>query len=166
MNSLVNQDQFYMSVALTIAKLHGSYGEIPIGCVVVWRGKIVGISGNRIVELSHPLLHAEWLALSMAFKTTGLLRLPGATLYTTLEPCAMCAGAIVLARMDRVVIGAMDAKRGFGGSVAQILDHPKLNHRISRISRSHQSSSSQVLQDFFRLLRKKKKGDRRDLGNK
>lgn len=166
MHALVDHDQFYMALALWVAQYHGTRDEVPIGCVIVAEGRILAMAGNRVVQDNHPLYHAEWLALEQAFLRTGQLRIAGATLYTTLEPCVMCAGAIVLARVDRVVIGAMDEKRGCGGSVHQLLQEPRFNHRVLRIDRKEEKASSAMLTGFFQRLRKQKKEKKAKLGTK
>ncbi|MCX5764395.1 MAG: tRNA adenosine(34) deaminase TadA [Gemmatimonadetes bacterium] len=122
-------DLSYMSVALAAARAAGAGGEVPVGAVVVRGGAVVAAEANAMVAQRDATAHAEVRAIRAAQAVVGDARLSGCTLYVTLEPCAMCAGAIVLARLDRVVFGAWDDKAGMVGSVGDLLRHPKLNHR-------------------------------------
>ncbi len=158
--SLVAMDSFYMKIALDMAKRGAERGEVPVGAVVVQEGKILSVAANEIVGRNHPLFHAEWLAIDRAQRRLGKLRIPNATLYTTLEPCTMCAGAILLARIDRVVIGAMDQKRGCAGSVYQLLDDPAFNHRSQVTTGVREAECSRILSEFFSELRREKKRKR------
>ena len=118
-------------VALALDEARGAAlaGEVPVGAVITFRGEVIARAANRTVRDQDPTAHAEVLAIRAAAEALGSWRLGGCTLYVTLEPCAMCAGAIVLARVDRVVFGAWDDKAGMAGSVGDILRHPRLNHR-------------------------------------
>ena len=120
----------WMREALTEARLAATKGEIPVGAVVVWQGAILGRGHNLKETAGDPTAHAEIVALRDAAVNRGVWRLTGATLYCTLEPCAMCAGAMVLARLPRLVFGAFDPKAGAGGSIMDLLNHPRLNHRV------------------------------------
>ena len=118
-----------MALALEEAVRARDEGEVPVGALIVLDGAVVGRGHNESVARNDPTAHAEFLALQRALAHTGEDRLPGATLYITLEPCAQCAGAIVLAKLGRVVFGAWDEKAGMAGSVGDLLRHPRLNHR-------------------------------------
>src|SRR5712671_7280340 len=122
-------DRAWMAAALDEARGAAAAGEVPVGAVVVRDGEIIARAGNRTLQDQDPTAHAETLALRAASGVTGSWRLAGCTLYVTLEPCAMCAGALVLARVDRVVFGAWDDKAGMAGSVGDLLRHSRLNHR-------------------------------------
>lgn len=142
-------DRAWMAVALEEARHAGSLGEVPVGAVVVRDGAMIARAGNRTVSDADPTAHAEVLALRAAAATVGEWRLAGCTLYVTLEPCAMCAGAIVLSRVDRVVFGAWDEKAGMAGSVGDLLRHPRLNHRPEVGGGVLAGECSAVLLDFF-----------------
>jgi tRNA(adenine34) deaminase len=118
-----------MRAALLLAEQGAARGEVPVGAVVLRAGRSIGSAHNETVARRDPTAHAELLALRQALGTAGTDRLPDATLYVTLEPCAQCAGAIVLAKVGRVVFGAWDPKAGMAGSVEDLLRHPGLNHR-------------------------------------
>lgn len=118
-----------MRSALDAASEAAAAGEVPVGAVIVRSGSVIASAGNRTVRDQDPTAHAELLAIRQAASALGRWRLEGCTLYVTLEPCAMCAGAIVLARLERVVFGGWDEKAGMAGSVADLLRHPGLNHR-------------------------------------
>src|SRR5919202_1670982 len=118
-----------MREALAVAREALRDGEVPVGAVIVRGGDVITSPANRTVRDQDASAHAEMLAIRAASRLLGAWRLTGCTLYVTLEPCAMCAGALVLARMDRVVFGAWDDKAGMAGSVGDILRHPRLNHR-------------------------------------
>jgi tRNA(adenine34) deaminase len=138
-----------MRLALAEAQRTAAHGDVPIGAVVVRDGEPIGAAGNER-ELRHdPTAHAEILALRQAAAALGGWRIPGATVYVTLEPCAMCAGAIVLARIDRVVIAAPDPKAGAAGSVLNVLAEPRLNHRPLVESGVLAAESAALLREFF-----------------
>ena len=118
-----------MRAALTLAERGAVAGEVPVGALVIQEGRILGSAHNEMVARKDPTAHAEVLALRQALDAAGTDRLPGATLYVTLEPCAQCAGAMVLAKVGRVVFGAWDPKAGMAGSVGDLLRHRSLNHR-------------------------------------
>ena len=127
--SRTERDITSMQLALDEAGRALATGEVPVGAVVLRGSDVVAHAGNAMVGLADPTAHAELLAIRAASAALGTARLGGCTLYVTLEPCAMCAGAIVLARLDRVVFGAWDDKAGMAGSVGDLLRHGKLNHR-------------------------------------
>lgn len=138
-----------MGVALEEASAAAALGEVPVGAVVVRAGQLVSRAGNRTITAGDPTAHAEVLALRAAAAAVGDWRLTGCTLYVTLEPCAMCAGAIVLARVERVVFGAWDEKAGMAGSVGDLLRHPRLNHRPQVAGGVLADEASSVLRSFF-----------------
>lgn len=138
-----------MLAALALAREGEGAGEVPVGALVVHEGRVVGASGNRTVRDQDPTAHAEIVALRQAAAALGRWRLNGCTLYVTLEPCAMCAGAIVLARVDRVVFGAWDEKAGMAGSVEDLLRHPRLNHRPEVRGGVEGEACGVVLRHFF-----------------
>ena len=143
----------WMQLALTQARAAGAAGDVPVGAVVVRDGVALARAGNRTIAAQDPTAHAEVLALRAAASTLGSWRLDGCTLYVTLEPCAMCAGAIVLARVARLVFGAWDAKAGMAGSVGDLVRHPRLNHRPSVLAGVLAEECGEVLSEFFRSRR-------------
>ena len=147
------EDERWMSVALDEARAAALAGEVPVGAVVVYDGVEIARSGNRTVRDHDPTAHAEALVVRAASASLGAWRLNGCTLYVTLEPCAMCAGAIVLARLDRVVFGAWDERAGMAGSVADILRHPRLNHRPQVLAGVRAPECAELLTQFFRVRR-------------
>ena len=149
-------DVFFMKEALKQAKKAGKIGEVPIGCVIVQDGQIIARGYNRRNTDKTTLAHAELAAIKKASKTVGDWRLEDCTLYVTLEPCQMCAGAIVQARMKRVVAGAMNPKAGCAGSVLNLLQVERFNHQVEFEHGVLEEECSKVLQDFFKELRKKK----------
>ncbi len=142
-----------MAAALEEARSAALAGEVPVGAVVVHGGEIIARGANRTVRDQDPTAHAEMLALREASGALGSWRLVGCTLYVTLEPCAMCAGALVLARVDRVVFGAWDDKAGMAGSVGDLLRHPRLNHRPAVQGGVEGEVSATLLREFFALRR-------------
>ena len=146
-------DVRFMRCALELAGQAGEKGEVPVGAVVVLDGRIMGEGRNRMIEAADPTAHAEMEALRDACGTAGNYRLPGAELFVTLEPCAMCAGAIVLARISRVVFSASDPNSGAAGSVFNVLDNTSLNHRCKVESGLLQEKSAELLRSFFRSRR-------------
>ncbi len=142
-----------MNEAFALAEEAGAEGEIPIGAVVVDRsGQIIGRGRNRR-ESGDPLGHAEIYAIAEAAKAVGGWRLEGTTMVVTLEPCAMCAGALVNARVERLIFGAYDPKAGFCGSLGNLVQDPRLNHRLEVIGGFEEERSRELLQRFFRNLR-------------
>lgn len=146
----IDADAQWMEVALREAGAARDAGEVPVGAVVVRDGVIVGRAGNRTRRDQDPTAHAEILAIRGAAGAVGSWRLEHCTLYATLEPCAMCAGAMVLARLPRVVFGAWDDKAGMAGSIGDLLRHPKLNHRPEVLGGILAIESASMLQTFFR----------------
>ena len=130
--------------------------EVPVGAVVVQGGQVIARAHNRPVHLHDPSAHAEILALRRAAKKLGNYRMEGCDLYVTIEPCAMCAGAIVQARLKRLVFGARDSKAGAAGSALAVLNHPKLNHQVEIASGILEEECAALLRGFFRQLRKKR----------
>jgi tRNA(adenine34) deaminase len=126
---------------------------VPVGAVVARGGEVLAAAGNARERLGDPTAHAEMLALREAARRTGSWRLDGCTLVVTLEPCAMCAGAIVLSRVDRVVFGAADPKAGFAGSLGDLVRDPRLNHRVTLTAGVLADECGEVLRTFFRGLR-------------
>jgi tRNA(adenine34) deaminase len=148
-----NADNRWMARALDEARAAAAAGEVPVGAVIVREGVALVATQNRMLRDRDATSHAELLALRAASRLLGDQRLTGCTLYVTLEPCSMCAGAIVLARPDRVVFGAWDDKAGFGGSVGDLLRHPRLNHRPEVLAGVRASESAELLKEFFRERR-------------
>ncbi|MFI5310929.1 MAG: tRNA adenosine(34) deaminase TadA [Gemmatimonadales bacterium] len=144
------QDAAWMRLALDEAEDAAEAGEVPVGAVIVRDGAVLARAGNAMVASADPTAHAELLAIQSAAVVTGEQRLAGCTLYVTLEPCAMCAGAIVLARLERVVFGAWDPKAGMAGSVADVLRHPKLNHRPEVQGGVLELECARLLSEFFK----------------
>jgi tRNA(adenine34) deaminase len=143
-------DRGFMRAALGEAERASKRGEAPIGAAVVRGGEVLAATGNQREELADPTAHAEVLAIRKAARALGGWRLPNSTLYVTLEPCAMCAGAIILARVPRVVFGAPDPKAGAAGSVLDVLGEPRLNHRPEVSGGLMAAESAALLEAFFR----------------
>ena len=146
-----------MQAALELAQTAGEHGEVPVGAVLVREGVIVGRGANAPVSLHDPTAHAEILALRDAGKNLGNYRLPGLTLYVTLEPCAMCVGAILHARVARVVFGAADPKTGAAGSVLNLFAEPRLNHHALLQGGVMAESCGALLSAFFAQRRQQRK---------
>ena len=146
-------DLEFMGAALEEARAAGAAGEVPIGAVIARGGRIIARAGNRTVRDNDATTHAEVVAIRSASRDLGSWRLEGCTLFVTVEPCAMCAGAIVLARLDRVVFGAWDDKAGMAGSVVDLLRHPRLNHRPEVLSGVRDAECAALVQEFFRQRR-------------
>jgi len=142
-----------MALALEEARACLAWGDVPIGAVVARGDEVLARAGNQRERLGDPTAHAEILALRDASRSVGSWRLEGCTLYVTLEPCAMCAGAVVLARLDRVVFGAADPKAGFAGSLGDLVRDPRLNHRAEVTSGVLADECGEVLREFFRERR-------------
>jgi tRNA(adenine34) deaminase len=146
-------DERWMREALALARDAAAAGDVPVGAVIVRDGAAVATASNRTVRDQDPTGHAELLAIREASKAVGDWRLGGCTLFVTLEPCAMCAGAIVLARLDRVVFGAFDDKAGMAGSIGDVLRHPRLNHRPQVLAGVLASETGEILSEFFQSRR-------------
>ena len=149
-----------MNAAIKQAKKAYDLGEVPIGCVIVHEGKIIGRGYNRRNTDKNTLAHAEITAINNASKKIGDWRLEECTLYVTLEPCQMCAGAIVQARITEVVMGCMNLKAGCGGSILNILEMPQFNHQVKVVRGVLEETCSQMLKDFFVELRERNKKEK------
>jgi tRNA(adenine34) deaminase len=150
---LPTDDEVWMRKALREAEAAGSVGEVPVGAIVVHKGRIIGRGHNQRETLNDPTAHAEMIAITAAAGELESWRLIECTLYVTLEPCAMCAGAIVLARIPRLVFGAKDPKAGACGSVLDITQHPRLNHRVAPETGVLADECAHVLSEFFKKRR-------------
>ena len=150
----------YMRAALVQAEKALALGEVPIGCVIVRGDQIVGRGYNRRNTRKTTLAHAELIAIDRASRKLGDWRLEGCTMYVTLEPCQMCAGALVQSRIDRVVIGTMNPKAGCAGSVLNILEMPEWNHQVEVETGVLQPECQEILQRFFRQLRQRLKEEK------
>ncbi len=128
--------------------------EVPVGAVVVRDGKVIARAHNRPIHLNDPSAHAEILALRRAGRKLGNYRLSGCTLYVTIEPCAMCAGAIIHSRIERVVFGGFDPKAGASGSALTVLNHPKLNHQVDVVQGVLADDCASIIREFFRRKRR------------
>jgi tRNA(adenine34) deaminase len=160
-------DVKYMKEAYRQAKKAYALGEVPIGCVIVHKDKIIGRGYNRRNTDKNTLAHAEITAIKKASRVIGDWRLEECTLYVTLEPCQMCAGAIVQARIPRVVMACMNPKAGCAGSILNILDMPEFNHQVESVRGVMETECSQMLRLFFKELRarnKKEKEEKTDNG--
>ena len=146
-------DADYMQRALALARAAAAQGEVPVGALVVRGSEIIGEGANRPIGQHDPSAHAEIEALRAAGRVVGDYRLTGATLYVTLEPCIMCASAIVHARIDRVVFGAWDPKAGAAGSIADVFAIPQLNHRVDVFGGVLAEECATLLSEFFRARR-------------
>lgn len=146
----------YMKLALHLAKKSYMRGEIPVGAVVVLHGKVVGYGYNLKETLNDATEHAELRALKMAAKTLGTYHLEGTKMYTTLEPCAMCAGAMILFRIDKLIIGAKSPRMGAAGSNLNILDREGLNHKVKVEYSIYGEKCSKLISKFFKNVRRNK----------
>lgn len=154
---LIRQHEFYMQEALALAKQAEDLNEVPIGAVVVKAGQIIGRGYNRREIDRNPLGHAEIMAISEAAAYLGGWRLEDCQLYVTLEPCPMCAGAIIQARLSLLVYGAFDPKSGYAGSLYNTLQDVRLNHQTEIVQGICEEECQMLLRDFFRQLRQRKK---------
>jgi tRNA(adenine34) deaminase len=150
---VTTDDPRWMAEALAAARDAGAAGEVPVGAVVVRDGRLLARAGNAPIASVDPTAHAEVLALRQAADRAGNYRLPGSTLYVTLEPCAMCVGAALQARVARLVFGCRDPKSGAAGSVVDLTDRAGLNHRIAVTQGVESASAAALLQAFFRQRR-------------
>lgn len=153
----LSTDEIFMKEAIRQAKKAYRIEETPIGCVIVSEGKIIARGYNQRNKKKNPLAHAEIDAIRKASKVVGDWRLEGCTMYVTLEPCPMCAGALVQARIDRVVAGAMNPKAGCAGSVINLFQQEQFNHRIAFESGVLGEECVRLMKDFFQELRERKK---------
>ena len=148
-------DQEAIAAALAQASLAAGAGEVPIGAVIVHNGAIIAAGQNRVLRDNDPTAHAEIVAMRAAAAALKNYRLLHCTLYATLEPCAMCAGAMIHARLDRLVYAAPDPKAGAAGSVLEVLNHPKLNHQMQIEQGSAAEEAAELLRSFFRERRER-----------
>jgi tRNA(adenine34) deaminase len=151
--SPTSEDERWIARCLELAQEAATNDEVPVGAIVVQNGEVIGIGRNRVEELRSPLAHAEMEALQAALKFVGEKRLPDAELYCTLEPCFLCAGAILHTRIRRVVFGARDPKFGAVRSLAAVLEDQRLNHRCEVVEGVAAHSSADLLRAFFRQKR-------------
>ena len=167
--SVLTEDEKYMKEAIRQARKAEALGEVPIGCVIVYEGKIIGRGYNRRMTAHSALAHGEILAIKKACRKMGDWRLEGCRIYVTLEPCPMCAGAIVQARIPQVIIGCMNPKAGCAGSVLDLFHQEGLNHRCQVETGILQEECSEMMKSFFRRLREKgkekKEREIKDKGN-
>jgi tRNA(adenine34) deaminase len=146
-------DRRYMQIALGLAERALGSEDVPVGAIVVHRDRVIGRGWNQREKLHDPTAHAEMIAITAAAEHMGRWRLDDCTLYVTLEPCAMCAGAVVLARIARVVYGATDPKAGACGSLYRIPEDPRLNHRALTVGGVLADQAAELLREFFRRRR-------------
>jgi len=169
MNEIIIPEKYihekYMKQALKQAEKANKLGEVPIGCVIVHSGKIIGRGYNRRNTDKNTLSHAEIAAIRKASKKIGDWRLEDCTLYVTLEPCQMCSGAIIQARIPQVVIGCMNPKAGCGGSILNILEMPEFNHQAAVIRGILEDECSKMMRTFFTQLRLRSKQEKVDKTN-
>lgn len=151
--ALDRRDSAFMAVALDEARMALDEGEVPVGAVVVLGGRVLGRGHNQVEATRDPTAHAEIIALGAACRAVEVPRLTGATLYATMEPCPMCAGAIVQARVARLVYACADPRAGYCGSLGNIADDPRLNHRVAVSSGVMAEQASALLAAFFEALR-------------
>lgn len=155
-----NNDEFWMRHALTLAQRAWDEGEVPVGAVLVHHGQVIGEGWNRPIGHHDPTAHAEIMAIRQGGKVIENYRLMDTTLYVTLEPCVMCAGAMVHGRVGRLVFGARDAKTGAAGSLMDVLGHPGMNHQVKIEQGILAEECAALLSDFFRQRRAQKKIER------
>lgn len=158
---IYNKDRHFMMAAIEEAKIAGSLGEVPIGAVVVFQNEIIARAHNLRESTQNAVTHAELLAIQKACEVIGSWRLEETTLYVTLEPCPMCAGAILQSRIPRVVYGARDLKAGCVDSLYRLLNDSRFNHECDVTEGVLAEDCGQLLTDFFRALRKRKKEEKR-----
>jgi len=151
--ALHDEDVYFMALALREAERALAHDDVPVGAVLVYRGEVLAAAHNERELRADPTAHAEILLLRESSRALGSWRLPNCSLYVTLEPCAMCAGAIVLARVPRVLYGATDPKAGAAGSVLDVLSEPRLNHRPEVVAGLLAPESGQLLSRFFAARR-------------
>lgn len=158
----MNEAEKYMRQAIRLAGKAAELGEVPIGCVIEYQGKVIGRGYNRRTTDKSTLAHAEIIAIKKACKKMGDWRLEDCTMYVTLEPCQMCAGAIVQARVKKVVIGCMNPKAGCAGSILNVLQMDEFNHQVEIERGVLEEECSQMLTSFFKNLRKKLKVEKEE----
>ena len=157
-------DERYMRMAIDAALVAEENGDVPIGAVIVHEGRVIARAYNQREQLKDPTAHAEIIALTQAAAALGLWRLHGGTIYVTLEPCPMCCGALVLARLDRLVYGCPDPKTGACGSLYDIVRDGRLNHRLEVTAGVLADDCASLLQDFFKQRRRNNDTEPGDLG--
>ncbi|MFC0141315.1 tRNA adenosine(34) deaminase TadA [Erwinia mallotivora] len=160
---MMANDQFWMQHALTLARRAWDEGEVPVGAVLVQGERVIGEGWNRPIGHHDPTAHAEIMALRQGGKVLSNYRLSDTTLYVTLEPCVMCAGAMVHARIGRLVYGANDEKTGAAGSLLDVLGHPGMNHQVNVVQGVLATECAAMLSDFFRQRREEKRALRDSL---
>jgi len=153
----MKDDNYWMGKALNLARKAESFAEVPIGAIIVREDAIIGRGFNQRESRNDPSAHAEMIAIRQAARKLDAWRLTGTTLYVTLEPCPMCMGAILLARIDRVVFGCFDPKAGAAGSLYNLAADPRFNHQTALTSGIRSNECSALLSDFFRKLRREKR---------
>lgn len=153
-----NQDKLWMKEALKEAKKAFQKKEVPVGAVIVHQNKVIGRGHNQVESLNDPTAHAEILAIGAASNYLNSWRLSGASIYVTIEPCIMCAGAIVLTRIDKLFFGAFDPKKGGCGSLYNILQDKRLNHQVEIVTNVLEKDCTILLNQFFKEIRQKNKG--------
>lgn len=156
----MTEEERYMGYAITQAKKAQKSDDVPIGCIIVYEGRIIARGYNKRNKKKTTLAHAELDAIAKASKVLGDWRLEDCTMYVTLEPCQMCAGAIIQARIPRVVIGCMNPKAGCAGSVMNLLQEPGFNHQVELEKGILEEECSTMLKEFFKALRKRKSLDK------
>lgn len=161
----MNEQEKYMKQAIRLAGKAAELGEVPIGCVIEYQGKVIGRGYNRRTTDKSTLAHAEMIAIRKACKKMGDWRLEDCTMYVTLEPCQMCAGAIVQARVKKVVIGCMNPKAGCAGSVLNVLQMDEFNHQVEIEYGVLEEACSKMLTSFFKNLRKRLKAEKEENKN-
>jgi tRNA(adenine34) deaminase len=153
---MISKDKFFMQEAVREAIKAFEANEVPVGAVIVYENKIIARAHNQIKTLKDPTAHAEMIAITQAASYLESERILNTTIYVTLEPCAMCAGALILARIKKLVFGAKDEKAGACGSVINITNNKELNHKLIVKSGVYEDECRRILQEFFKLKRKKK----------
>jgi tRNA(adenine34) deaminase len=156
----MHNDHYFMNLAIDEARKAERIGEVPIGAVIVIDGKVISSAYNLREKDQRSIAHAEILAIDEACKTLGTWRLEEATLYVTLEPCPMCAGAIVLSRVKRVVYGAVDPKGGCAGTLMNLLQEQRFNHQVEVTKGVEEEVCSTLLSSFFKALRERKRNNK------
>ncbi|WP_416730131.1 tRNA adenosine(34) deaminase TadA [Fictibacillus sp. JL2B1089] len=162
MMEILEKDEFYMELALQEAQKAADIGEVPIGAILVIEDEIVARAHNLREAEQRAIAHAELLAIDQACREKEAWRLEGATLYVTLEPCAMCSGAIVLSRVSRVVYGAADPKGGCAGTLMNLLQEERFNHQCEVVAGVKSEACSQILSSFFKKLRDRKRKEKEE----
>lgn len=162
MRPQLTEDEKYMKETIKQAKKAWKIGEVPIGCVIVYEGRVIGRGYNRRTIDKNTLAHAELQAIRRASRKMGDWRLEDCTMYVTLEPCQMCSGAIVQARMKRVVVGCMNPKAGCAGSILNLLQMEQFNHQAELETGVLEEECSQMMKGFFKELREKRKQEKEE----